>query len=176
MVEVGEADLAKTIAGVRCRLNLFRQQGSWSAAIRLLNEHRPSRAFSISCVMVMASPPQNGPCPPSTRWTSSAEVTPSSTSRRQSSRIGWKSASFTDAMRAAMTGHLVLSTVHTNNAVSSIDRLLDIGVQAAQLRRLAQQPDNHLFPVGGGQGGNTQVQRLLLDGDVGPAWTTPPRG
>ena len=33
------------------------------------------------------------------------------------------------AMRAAMTGHLVLSTVHTNNAVSSIDRLLDIGVE-----------------------------------------------
>ncbi len=33
------------------------------------------------------------------------------------------------AMRAAMTGHLVLSTIHTNNAVSSIDRLLDIGVE-----------------------------------------------
>lgn len=33
------------------------------------------------------------------------------------------------AMRAAMTGHLVFSTVHTNNAVSSIDRLLDIGVE-----------------------------------------------
>ena len=41
MVEAGEADLAKTIAGVRCRLNLFRQQGNWSAAIRLLNEHVP---------------------------------------------------------------------------------------------------------------------------------------
>ena len=33
------------------------------------------------------------------------------------------------AMRSAMTGHLVLSTVHTNNAASSIDRLLDIGVE-----------------------------------------------
>ena len=33
------------------------------------------------------------------------------------------------AMRAAMTGHMVLSTVHTNNAVSSVDRLLDIGVE-----------------------------------------------
>ena len=33
------------------------------------------------------------------------------------------------AMRAAMTGHLVLSTVHTNNAASSVDRLLDIGVE-----------------------------------------------
>ncbi len=38
---VGEADLALTIAGVRCRVNLFRQQGAWSAAIRLLNERAP---------------------------------------------------------------------------------------------------------------------------------------
>lgn len=42
MVAVGEADLARTIAGVRCRLNLFRQQGNWSAAIRLLNEDIPA--------------------------------------------------------------------------------------------------------------------------------------
>ena len=33
------------------------------------------------------------------------------------------------AMRAAITGHLVLSTVHTNDALSTIDRLLDIGVE-----------------------------------------------
>ena len=33
------------------------------------------------------------------------------------------------AMRAAMTGHTVLSTVHTNGAAASIDRLLDIGVE-----------------------------------------------
>lgn len=33
------------------------------------------------------------------------------------------------AMRAAITGHLVLSTIHTNDAVSSIDRLLDIGLE-----------------------------------------------
>ena len=32
------------------------------------------------------------------------------------------------AFRAAMTGHLVLSTVHTNDATSSITRLIDIGV------------------------------------------------
>ena len=32
-------------------------------------------------------------------------------------------------MRAAMTGHLVLSTIHTNDAMASIDRLLDIGVE-----------------------------------------------
>lgn len=39
---VGEADLALTIAGVRCRLNIFRQQKAWSAAIRLLKDHIPN--------------------------------------------------------------------------------------------------------------------------------------
>lgn len=33
------------------------------------------------------------------------------------------------AMRAAITGHLVLSTIHTNDAISTIDRLKDIGVE-----------------------------------------------
>ncbi len=33
------------------------------------------------------------------------------------------------AMRAAITGHLVLSTVHTSSAAAAIDRLLDIGVE-----------------------------------------------
>ncbi len=33
------------------------------------------------------------------------------------------------AVQAAMTGHLVFSTLHTNNAVSSIARLLDLGIQ-----------------------------------------------
>ena len=33
------------------------------------------------------------------------------------------------AMRAAITGHLVLSTLHTNDAPSAVDRLRDIGVE-----------------------------------------------
>jgi len=33
------------------------------------------------------------------------------------------------AIRVALTGHLVLSTLHTNDAVSGITRLLDIGIQ-----------------------------------------------
>ena len=33
------------------------------------------------------------------------------------------------AMRAAMTGHLVLSTIHTEDAFSAIDRLKDMGVE-----------------------------------------------
>ncbi len=32
------------------------------------------------------------------------------------------------AVRAALTGHLVLSTLHTNNAASTVTRLLDMGV------------------------------------------------
>lgn len=41
LVEVGEVDLARTIAGIRCRLNIFSQQGHYSAAIRLLNDRIP---------------------------------------------------------------------------------------------------------------------------------------
>lgn len=33
------------------------------------------------------------------------------------------------ALQAAMTGHLVLSTIHTNDAASTIARLLDLGVE-----------------------------------------------
>ena len=40
--EAGEVDLAATLSGVRCRLNLFRQQGCYSAAIRLLRDRIPA--------------------------------------------------------------------------------------------------------------------------------------
>ncbi|KKK33054.1 type II secretion system protein E [Mesobacillus campisalis] len=33
------------------------------------------------------------------------------------------------AVRASLTGHLVLSTLHTNDAISSINRLIDMGVE-----------------------------------------------
>lgn len=33
------------------------------------------------------------------------------------------------SMRAAITGHLVFSTIHTNDAVSSINRLIDMGLE-----------------------------------------------
>ena len=46
-------------------------------------------------------------------------------------------------LRAAMTGHLVLSTLHTNDAISTADRLLDMGAQgyllAASLRAIIAQ-------------------------------------
>jgi type IV pilus assembly protein PilB len=37
------------------------------------------------------------------------------------------------ALRATNTGHLVLSTLHTNDAASAINRLLDLGVSASML-------------------------------------------
>jgi MSHA biogenesis protein MshE len=47
------------------------------------------------------------------------------------------------ALRASMTGHLVLSTLHTNDAIASATRLLDIGVEgylaASSLRGIIAQ-------------------------------------
>jgi type II secretory ATPase GspE/PulE/Tfp pilus assembly ATPase PilB-like protein len=47
------------------------------------------------------------------------------------------------AIRAALTGHLVLSTLHTNDAIAAIPRLKDLGVEsfllAAALRLVAAQ-------------------------------------
>ncbi len=37
------------------------------------------------------------------------------------------------AMRASITGHLVLSTLHTNDSVSAINRLIDLGVSPGML-------------------------------------------
>ena len=36
----------------------------------------------------------------------------------------------TNAVQAALTGHLVLSTLHTNDAPSSVTRLMDMGIPA----------------------------------------------
>ena len=33
------------------------------------------------------------------------------------------------AVRASITGHLVLSTIHTNNSLNTIERLLDMEVE-----------------------------------------------
>ena len=33
------------------------------------------------------------------------------------------------AVQSALTGHLVLSTVHTNDAPSTVNRLLDMGIE-----------------------------------------------
>ena len=55
----------------------------------------------------------------------------------------WQGVAAEIALRASMTGHLVLSTLHTNDAISSATRLLDIGVEgylvAASLRGVVAQ-------------------------------------
>ncbi|MBR5790135.1 MAG: Flp pilus assembly complex ATPase component TadA, partial [Phascolarctobacterium sp.] len=47
------------------------------------------------------------------------------------------------AVQAALTGHLVFSTLHTNNAIGAVTRLLDIGIEpfllAAALRGVVAQ-------------------------------------
>ena len=40
------------------------------------------------------------------------------------------------AMRAALTGHLVLSTLHTNDAIGAIMRLSDIGVETSLIESI----------------------------------------
>ena len=37
------------------------------------------------------------------------------------------------AMQAALTGHLVLSTLHTNDAVGAVPRLINLGVKAVSI-------------------------------------------
>lgn len=39
------------------------------------------------------------------------------------------------AFRAALTGHLVLSTLHAKNALGTIDRLIDLGIKRADLQQ-----------------------------------------
>src|SRR5690606_16859740 len=41
-------------------------------------------------------------------------------------------------LRAAMTGHLVLSTLHTNDAVATVTRLIDMGAQGFMLAAALQ--------------------------------------
>src|SRR3989475_8839792 len=37
------------------------------------------------------------------------------------------------AVQASLTGHLVLSTLHTNDAANAVTRLVDIGVEAYKI-------------------------------------------
>ena len=42
------------------------------------------------------------------------------------------------ALRASQTGHLVLSTLHTNDALSAVERLLQLGIKEFELRNSLQ--------------------------------------
>jgi general secretion pathway protein E len=94
------------------------------------------------------------------------------------------------AIQASLTGHLVLATVHTNDSVSSVTRLVDMGVEpfllsSSLLGVLAQRlvrklcpackregPDGHWHPVGcaecnhTGYRGRTGVYELMAVDDA----------
>lgn len=80
------------------------------------------------------------------------------------------------AIQAALTGHRVLSTIHTNTAVAVVERLMDMGVepyliQSTLIGALAQR----LVRVKKGDhyGGRTAIYELLKVPKEGPSWDAP---
>lgn len=75
------------------------------------------------------------------------------------------------SIRAAITGHLVLSTLHTNNAISSIVRLVDMGMEPYMIANslvgvVAQRLMRKVCPYCSEEEGATEVERDLLGGYV----------
>jgi general secretion pathway protein E len=92
------------------------------------------------------------------------------------------------AIQAALTGHLVLATLHTNDALSSVTRLTDMGIEpylvSASVRGLmAQRLVRRLcpgcaVPARPSEGSLRQGQRVLAgsfgsDGERQPRWLVP---
>ncbi|OUR71972.1 MSHA biogenesis protein MshE [Methylophaga sp. 41_12_T18] len=81
-------------------------------------------------------------------------------------------------LRAAMTGHLVFSTLHTNNAISTISRLIDMGAEpflvASSLQAvLAQRLVRRLCPDCKTTRDLDQAETLLLEQINGPQSSWP---
>jgi len=86
------------------------------------------------------------------------------------------------AVQASLTGHLVLATLHTNDATSAVTRLADMGVESYLLASsllgvLAQRLVRTLCPVCRASQAPSTGERKLLDG-LGlpasqPVWTAP---
>ncbi|MDF7777722.1 type II secretion system ATPase GspE [Sphingomonas sp. AOB5] len=77
------------------------------------------------------------------------------------------------AVRSAMTGHFVLSTLHTNSAVGSVTRLIDMGVERYLLAPMvvglaAQRLVRKLCPSCRRQDEATEADSLLLGGAIKP--------
>ena len=89
------------------------------------------------------------------------------------------------AVRAAITGHLVLSTLHTNNSLSTIERLLDMDVERYLLstaltgiisQRLAKMVCTHCKKVRDTTPYEKKVFKLALNKDVHKIVTANPEG
>jgi general secretion pathway protein E len=75
------------------------------------------------------------------------------------------------AVEAAMTGHFVLSTLHTNTAVGAVARLTDMGVERFLLAPMlagvvAQRLVRRLCPDCAREDSATAADRALLDGAI----------
>ena len=180
IAEIGQLDFSATIAGGRIRINLFRQQGCVSAAIRLLADHIPSleelslppvvadfAAYRSGIVLVTG---ETGSGKSTTLAALLDRINHSSPghiitledpieylhqhkmSMVNQREIGIDSNNYANALRAALredpdvilvgemrdfetisvaitaaeTGHLVLSTLHTIGAASTVDRVIDV--------------------------------------------------
>jgi type IV pilus assembly protein PilB len=74
------------------------------------------------------------------------------------------------AVQAALTGHLVLSTLHTNNAVGAVTRLIDMGVDPyliapTLLLSIGQRLVTKLCPGGGKEIPVTEAMRTIINKD-----------
>ena len=83
------------------------------------------------------------------------------------------------AIRAALTGHLVLATLHTNSAAGAVTRLLDLGIEdylvaSVLLLTSAQRLVRRLCPVCSVQVGATLEQQKRVSALSAGAPTSPP--
>lgn len=72
------------------------------------------------------------------------------------------------AIQAALTGHLVLSTIHTNDAIGTVPRLIDMGVEPYLIPptlvvSIAQRLVRTLCPEGGQKRALTESERLEIE-------------
>ena len=75
------------------------------------------------------------------------------------------------AIQAALTGHLVLSTIHTNDAVGTIPRLIDMGVEPylippVLISSIAQRLVHTLCPGSGKEFDITPSDRKAIEADM----------
>ncbi|MCR4691589.1 MAG: Flp pilus assembly complex ATPase component TadA [Lachnospiraceae bacterium] len=79
----------------------------------------------------------------------------------------------TISVRAAITGHLVLSTLHTNDAASSVVRLVDMGIEPYMLSSaldgiIAQRLVRKVCPHCCQEGAMTEAEQRFVGRDLGP--------
>lgn len=85
------------------------------------------------------------------------------------------------AVRASITGHLVLSTIHTNNSLSTIERLLDMNVERYLLssalegiisQKLARRLCPHCRKLRVATPFEKQIFKIVLNKDILEIWDT----